>query len=693
MNKINKRRVTSVALAFTLAVAAPVKANFSNFNLELNKVAAAEVKETEETLNQQKTAEKAKLEAAKQEKANLEAQVKGQQQKITEATQKITENGDNSEATKEIAKANKEIERLKPLIQAEEQKITDATRKIEEIDGKIKAIQDAKAKEKAKKKLQDLVTEKEGALKVYKADGNYTDDSIKGLDDAIEAAKIVLEGELKEANVYEAAYTKLSTVKDPVKKAPEKSEADKFTGSLSVTKDRGAVVRATDLTGLPKGATVEDKLITNNLQTTETGTVKVSWTDGSSKLVNYTVYVRETSVYLNRPTVYYNKVTGRTTPYATVTLYRNGNRVDYVKADRYGDYTINYRFGDYRYDRYNGTASISSYGDRYVSGYTTANTYVQAYNNGDYLGSAYSDSRGYYTINFNKYVYNRNNTVVYTNGYNNSYNNGYGYYDLSDYYLQAELDGKYSEKQYLNKAYIDRYYNNGYYNNYAYAPRITQAIAGTSTVKGSGVNGYATVAVYDSKGIRLGSGTAYSNGEFTISLNRDLKAGEEIKVTANYSNLRENSTTYKVAGESKKDTYNYVVNLTIGDKRLTTTKDGVTTTTTMDVEAYIKEGRTMLPIRFVAQALGYNVTFNDTTRLATFTDGKKVVIINIDSRDFYVDGIKNTFSVDPEIKQGRTMLPISEIGKALGMTTGNKGDNKNIEWDSVRREVKIQLTK
>ena len=39
------------------------------------------------------------------------------------------------------------------------------------------------------------------------------------------------------------------------------------------------------------------------------------------------------------------------------------------------------------------------------------------------------------------------------------------------------------------------------------------------------------------------------------------------------------------------------------------------------------------------------------------------------------------------------MLPISEIGKALGMTTGNKGDNKNIEWDSVRREVKIQLTK
>lgn len=630
MNKINRKRITSVALAFTLAVAAPVKANFSNFNLELNKVAAAEVKEmTLEQAKEQKQKAEAVKTKAETEKAEAEEEIENQN-KIIEAKNKIKSGEDGYDKAQEALSAALLAKNKQEQIVKEKQLIIDdAKKKIAEAETVIKKAkqeEDEKAaKEKAKAELKSAIDTAKGSLNTATSDV-YTQDSIDKLKVAIATAEGIYNDDTKKSTDYTTAKANLEKVK------------------------------------LEKKTTVKPT-------------------------------PAPTSVTLNRPTVYYNKVTGRTTPYATVTLYRNGNRVDYVKADRYGDYTINYRFGDYRYDRYNGTASISSYGDRYVSGYTTANTYVQAYNNGDYLGSAYSDSRGYYTINFNKYVYNRNNTVVYTNGYNNSYNNGYGYYDLSDYYLQAELDGKYSEKQYLNKAYIDRYYNNGYYNNYAYAPRITQAIAGTSTVKGSGVNGYATVAVYDSKGIRLGSGTAYSNGEFTISLNRDLKAGEEIKVTANYSNLRENSTTYKVAGESKKDTYNYVVNLTIGDKRLTTTKDGVTTTTTMDVEAYIKEGRTMLPIRFVAQALGYNVTFNDTTRLATFTDGKKVVIINIDSRDFYVDGIKNTFSVDPEIKQGRTMLPISEIGKALGMTTGNKGDNKNIEWDSVRREVKIQLTK
>ncbi|EGY80866.1 stalk domain-containing protein [Peptoniphilus indolicus] len=640
MNKINRKRITSVALAFTLAVAAPVKANFSNFNLELNKVAAAEAKTP--TQDEAKAAAEAATTAA--EEAN---------KRVKEASGELkTATGDLEEAKKLEGEAKEAAEAATTAAKAATTAAEEASKAQEAISlAKSANISSKSAKEKAAR--------------------------IMGL---IEEAKNKEEQAKQEKTAQEKAKAELKSAIDTAKGSLSTATSDVYTQD-SIDKLKAAIATA-------EGIYKDDTKKSTDYTTAKANLEKV-------KLEKKTVKPTPapTSVTLNRPTVYYNKVTGRTTPYATVTLYRNRSKVDYVKADRYGDYTINYRFGDYRYNGYNGTASVSSYGDRYVSGYTTANTYVQAYNNGEYLGSAYSDSRGYYTINFNKYVYNRNNTVVYTNGYNNSYNNGYGYYDLSDYYLEAELDGKYSERQYLNKAYIDRYYNNGYYNNYAYAPRITQAIAGTSTVKGSGVNGYATVAVYDSKGIRLGSGTAYSNGEFTISLNRDLKAGEEIKVTANYSNLRENNTTYKVAGESKKDTYNYVVNLTIGDKRLTTTKDGVTTTTTMDVEAYIKEGRTMLPIRFVAQALGYNVTFNDTTRLATFTDGKKVVIINIDSRDFYVDGIKNTFSVDPEIKQGRTMLPISEIGKALGMTTGNKGDNKNIEWDSVRREVKIQLTK
>lgn len=631
MNKINKRRVTSVALAFTLAVAAPVKANFTNLDLGLNKVlAAAPAAPAKEMTLEEAKKQKQEAEAAKKqaEAAIVKAkeEIKKQSDIIEEKSKIQKGDAGYDEAQKVLLEAYKEKDKQEKVVKEQQNIIDESNRKISEAEAVINKAEQEKqekaAKEKAKAELKSAIDIANGSLKTATTDV-YTQESINKLKTAIETAEGIYKAD-KTAQEYTTAKETLEKVK------------------------------------------LEKK------------TVKPT--------------PAPTSVYLNRPTVYYNKVTGRTNPFAIVTLYRNGRSIDYVKADRYGDYTINYRFGDYRYNGYNGTASISSYGDRYVSGYTTANTYVQAYNNGEYLGSAYSDSRGYYTINFNKYVYNRNNTVVYTNGYNNGYNNGYGYYDLSDYYIQAELDGKYSDKYYLNKAYTDGY-NNGYYNNYAYAPRITQATAGTSVVKGSGVNGYATVAVYDSRGIRLGSGTAYYNGDFNISLNRNLKAGEEIKVTANYSNLRENSTTYKVAGESKKDTYNYVVNLAIGDKRLTTTKDGVTTTTTMDVEAYIKEGRTMLPIRFVAQALGYNVTFNDTTRLATFTDGKKVVIINIDSREFYVDGIKNTFSVDPEIKQGRTMLPISEIGKALGMTTGNKGDNKNIEWDGAKREVKIQLTK
>ncbi|MDO5037463.1 MAG: leucine-rich repeat domain-containing protein, partial [Tissierellia bacterium] len=56
-----------------------------------------------------------------------------------------------------------------------------------------------------------------------------------------------------------------------------------------------------------------------------------------------------------------------------------------------------------------------------------------------------------------------------------------------------------------------------------------------------------------------------------------------------------------------------VVSLIIGSPRLETDQDGTKTTSTMEVAPYIKEGRTMLPVRYVAQALGFEVDWNEAS--------------------------------------------------------------------------------
>jgi hypothetical protein len=93
----------------------------------------------------------------------------------------------------------------------------------------------------------------------------------------------------------------------------------------------------------------------------------------------------------------------------------------------------------------------------------------------------------------------------------------------------------------------------------------------------------------------------------------------------------------------------------------------------MDVAPYIKSGRTYLPIRYVADALGVindNIMWNDATQTVTIMKGERVIQLKIGSTIMKVQGTDITMDVAPEVKDGRTMLPVRFVGQALGATIG-----------------------
>ncbi len=57
-----------------------------------------------------------------------------------------------------------------------------------------------------------------------------------------------------------------------------------------------------------------------------------------------------------------------------------------------------------------------------------------------------------------------------------------------------------------------------------------------------------------------------------------------------------------------------IVEITIGNAELRITKDGMTATKKMDTAAVLRDSRTYVPIRFVAEALGAYVDYSDTYR-------------------------------------------------------------------------------
>ena len=107
----------------------------------------------------------------------------------------------------------------------------------------------------------------------------------------------------------------------------------------------------------------------------------------------------------------------------------------------------------------------------------------------------------------------------------------------------------------------------------------------------------------------------------------------------------------------------------------------------MDVAPYIKNARTMLPIRHVAEALGMSVSWDAKTRTVIIQDMFYTVEIPVDTNKIIVNGVEHVSDVKPEIVHGRTMLPIANIARALGLK-----DGKDILWDAAKKQVTIIRT-
>lgn len=99
-----------------------------------------------------------------------------------------------------------------------------------------------------------------------------------------------------------------------------------------------------------------------------------------------------------------------------------------------------------------------------------------------------------------------------------------------------------------------------------------------------------------------------------------------------------------------------------------------------DVAPYIKNSRTYVPIRFIAEELGFDVKWDSKTKKVTMSDGKSTVELTIGSKTMLVNGKKVTLDAPAEIKDQRTFVPLRAIAEAFG---------KKVEYSNDYRAVCI----
>lgn len=86
-----------------------------------------------------------------------------------------------------------------------------------------------------------------------------------------------------------------------------------------------------------------------------------------------------------------------------------------------------------------------------------------------------------------------------------------------------------------------------------------------------------------------------------------------------------------------------------------------------DAPPYIKNGTTFVPIRFIAENLGMEVSFNEADYSVDIKGAGKEIKIFVGKRDFFVNGEKKTFTQAPELKSGRVFVPIRAVAESLSI--------------------------
>ena len=92
----------------------------------------------------------------------------------------------------------------------------------------------------------------------------------------------------------------------------------------------------------------------------------------------------------------------------------------------------------------------------------------------------------------------------------------------------------------------------------------------------------------------------------------------------------------------------------------------------MDAAPFIANERALVPMRYLADALGAQTTWDAATQTVTITKGGTTVELTIGSTAITTNGQTSQMDTAPIIVNGRTYLPARYVAEAFGC---------NVSWE------------
>jgi multiple sugar transport system substrate-binding protein len=105
--------------------------------------------------------------------------------------------------------------------------------------------------------------------------------------------------------------------------------------------------------------------------------------------------------------------------------------------------------------------------------------------------------------------------------------------------------------------------------------------------------------------------------------------------------------------------------------------------TTLEQGAVIKSGRTLVPLRFITEAMGATLVWDAATRTANITLADNKIALTIDKTVAKVNGYDVILDAPAAIINSKTVVPMRFVAEAMGATT---------LWNATLKKVTVQFS-
>ena len=158
-----------------------------------------------------------------------------------------------------------------------------------------------------------------------------------------------------------------------------------------------------------------------------------------------------------------------------------------------------------------------------------------------------------------------------------------------------------------------------------------------------------------------------NNGKGVIKLYSDVETKADIVVAvvdpkgANNNAIYAGTLSYTFGKENVNAEKSVV--MTIGSSDLVVDNNIVTG----DAAPYVADNRTMVPIRALTESFGAKVDYDNDAKTVTIVDGDTTIVMTIGETTYTVNGEEKTMDVAPVIgSSDRTYVPVRFVAEALG---------------------------